>query len=47
MNDDLLKRLIDLLDEAMTIIYNMEGDIFQANYEKLETILNSLKQTEV
>ena len=48
MDAELLKltKVIHLLDEATTIIYNMEGDLFQENYDKLEAILDSLKQTE-
>jgi hypothetical protein len=42
-----LTKVIHLLDEATTIIYNMEGDLFQANYDKLEAVLESLKQAEV
>ena len=49
MDAELLKltKVINLLDEATTIIYNMEGDLFQDNYDRLEAILDSLKQTEV
>jgi hypothetical protein len=42
-----LTKVINLLDKATTIIYNMEGDLFQANYDKLEAILDSFKQAEV
>jgi hypothetical protein len=42
-----LTKVINLLDKATTIIYNMEGDLFQANYDKLEAILDSFRQAEV
>ena len=34
---------LTLLDKAATLIYNMEGDQYQSAYEKLESILDSLK----
>lgn len=42
-----LTKVINLLDKATTIIYNMEGDLFQETYDKLEAILDTFKQAEV
>jgi hypothetical protein len=39
-----LKEAIDLLDRATTILYNLEGDAYQAIYENLENIINQLKE---
>lgn len=41
-----LTKVINLLDKATTIIYNMEGDLFQETYEKLEAILDTFEQAE-
>lgn len=34
---------VDLLDQATTIIYNTEGDLYQEVYEQLEVIVQKLK----
>lgn len=39
-----LKEAINLLDRATTILYNLEGDAYQAIYEDLENIINQLKE---
>ena len=39
-----LKEAINLLDLATTILYNLEGDAYQAIYEDLENIINQLKE---
>ena len=41
-----LEEAINLLDRATTILYNLEGDAYQAIYEDLENIINSLKETQ-
>ena len=38
-----LEKILDLLDRATTLIYNMEGDAYQQAYEKLEEVINQLK----
>ena len=42
-----ITEVINLLDKATTIVYNMEGDLFQETYDKLEAILDTFKQAEV
>ena len=37
-----LCNVLNLLDKAATLIYNMEGDQYQSAYEKLESVLDSL-----
>lgn len=39
-----LAEAINLLDRATTILYNLEGDAYQAIYEDLENIINQLKE---
>jgi hypothetical protein len=41
-----LEAVINLLDEATTLIYNMEGDLYHDVYEKLEAIVDLLKKAE-
>jgi hypothetical protein len=38
-------KALELLDRATTIIYNMEGDAYQAAYEQLEKIIQQFKET--
>jgi hypothetical protein len=38
-----LEEAINLLDRATTILYNLEGDAYQAIYEDLEKIVEKLK----
>lgn len=40
----MIEEVINLLDRATTIIYNLEGDEYQALYEDLENIINQLKE---
>ena len=39
-----LEEAINLLDRATTILYNLEGDAYQAIYQDLENIINQLKE---
>ena len=41
----MIEETINLLDRAATILYNLEGDEYQALYEELETIITKLKET--
>ncbi len=35
-----------LIDKATSIIYNIEGDLYQETYDKLEAILDTMNQAE-
>jgi replicative DNA helicase len=37
-----LDEVVELLDRAATIVYNIEGDRFQSAFEQLEDIINDL-----
>jgi hypothetical protein len=41
-----IKQAISLLDQATTLVYNIEGDKWQMTYEVLEALLNNLKTEE-
>ena len=43
-NQEKIIEVIELLEKATTIIYNMEGDLFQETYDKLEAILETFEQ---
>ena len=45
MIEETINLLDDLLDRVATILYNLEGDEYQALYEELETIITKLKET--
>jgi hypothetical protein len=47
MDEELLEltRAIRLVDQATTIIYNMEGDTAQTAYEGMEKLMDELKGT--
>lgn len=38
-----IKKAIDQLDEATTLIFNIEGDCWQMAYDVLEALLINLK----
>ena len=38
-----IKQAISLLDQATTLVYNIEGDTWQMAYDVLEVLLNTLK----
>lgn len=40
-----MTEILDLLNRAATLIYNLEGDAYQNAYEKLEAIIDQLEQT--
>ena len=42
-----IKEAISLLDQATTLIYNIEGDKWQMTYELLEVLLNNLRIEQV
>jgi len=41
-----IKQAISLLDQATTLVYNIEGDKWQMTYEVLEALLDNLKTEE-
>ena len=41
-----MKEVLDLLNRAATLIYNIEGDTYQAAYEQLEALIDQLKETQ-
>ena len=48
MDGDLVRvaMAMRLIDKATSLIYNIEGDLYQETYDKLETILDTMKQAE-
>ena len=38
-----LAQVLPMLDRATTLIYNMEGDVYQQAYEKLEEVISQLQ----
>ena len=42
-----IKQAISLLDQATTLVYNIEGDKWQMTYELLEVLLNNLRIEQV
>lgn len=40
-----MKEVLDLLNRAATLIYNIEGDTYQAAYEQLEALIDQLEKS--
>lgn len=38
-----LAQVLPMLDRVTTLIYNMEGDVYQQAYEKLEEVISQLQ----
>jgi hypothetical protein len=41
-----LAQVMQMLDTVTTLIYNMEGDVYQQAYEKLEEVISQLQTKE-